>query len=132
MTVPARKPRSTRPKRDHKGELLEWMQSEPASLGLDWTVKQEHVFHSTRKWRLDYAWISSEGEHTKIAVEFDGIMMRTVGHNGLGGILRDSEKINNAQALGWQVYRANAKTIENGTFYALMTSVLIERARISE
>lgn len=131
MTVPARKPRSTKPKREYKDELMAWMKSEPQSLGLKWTVMTEHRFHPVRRWRFDYVWLNTDGEHTKIAVEFDGIFGGR-SHTSVPGVMRDQQKINEAQLLGWQVFRANARSIADGTFYALMTNVLIERARIGE
>lgn len=116
-------------KRDYKGELEEYLAYTVLSLGLDWTLVKEHRFHPERRWRFDFAFLRADGSPAYIAVEFDGIMYRTVGHNSLAGILRDSEKINHAQALGWAVYRANAKNVKDGTFFALIDNVLIEEAR---
>ena len=45
-------------------------------------------------------------------------------HASIGGILRDSEKINEAQVLGWKVFRVNAKTIQNGEAFTLADRVL--------
>lgn len=118
-------------KPDYKADLEQFLSYAPRALGLNWTVQPEFRFHTVRRWRFDWIWVDERGEPTMIAVEFDGVMMRTVGHNGLAGILRDSEKINHAQALGWQVFRANAKSVGDGTFFALMDNVLIERARVA-
>lgn len=110
-------------KSDPKADLETYLAYIAPSLGLPWDLVPEYRFHPTRKWRLDWAWPDA-----KIGIEFDGVMMRTVGHNSLGGILRDTEKINEAQRLGWSVYRANAKNVGDSSFYALIESVLIERA----
>lgn len=110
-------------KRDAKEELETYLAYAPGALGLTWTLEREYRFHPTRKWRFDWCW--PEG---RIAVEFDGIMHRTVGHNSLAGILRDAEKINEAQRLGWRVFRANAKNVGDGTFVALIENVLVEEA----
>ena len=116
-------------KRDYKGELEQYLAYSPQSLGLDWKLVTEHRFHDTRKWRFDYAFMRPDDTPAFVAVEFDGIMYRTVGHNSLAGILRDSEKINEAQRLGWRVFRANAKSVGDGTFFALIDNVLIEEAQ---
>ena len=113
-------------KRDAKEELEEYLAYAPQSYGLDWRLVREHKFHPTRKWRFDWCW-----PEARIAVEFDGIMFRTVGHNSLSGILRDSEKINEAQRFGWRVFRANAKSVGDGSFFNLMDQVLIEEARVT-
>jgi very-short-patch-repair endonuclease len=110
-------------KRDPKEALHDYLAYTPASLGLVTILVTEYRFHPTRKWRFDYAW-----PNLRIAIEFDGIMHRTVGHNSLAGILRDSEKINEAQRLGWRVFRANAKNVGDGTFFALIESVLAQEA----
>jgi very-short-patch-repair endonuclease len=64
-----------------------------------WTA--EYAFHPTRKWRFDYA-------HTrlKIAVEINGGIWRRKGgaHTGTGH-MRDMEKMNAAQSLGWRVFQ---------------------------
>lgn len=104
-----------------KSSLEEYLHYLPMNLGLVAVFCREYRFHPERKWRFDYAW-----PNLKIAVEYDGIMHRTVGHNSLAGILRDSEKINEAQRIGWRVFRANAKNVEDGTFFTLIEAVLIE------
>jgi hypothetical protein len=113
-------------RRDPKDALHEYLAYILGSLGLVAVFCTEYRFHPDRKWRFDYAWPG-----LKIAIEYDGIMQRTVGHNSLGGILRDSEKINEAQRLGWRVFRANAKNVGDGTFFALIESVLAEEATVA-
>ena len=87
-------------------------------------VEREHIFHPHRKWRLDW-YLPLQGAHG-VGIEYDGLMHHGAnqGHASIGGILRDSEKLNEAQALGIPVYRANAKSIESGQFFTLLDRVL--------
>jgi very-short-patch-repair endonuclease len=86
--------------------------------------EEEYPFHPTRKWRFDYAWIDR-----KIAVEVDGgIWIR--GRSGRGGahslptnILRDMEKSNEAQKLGWRIFRFTPTEIKKGVAQAFMKTV---------
>ena len=112
-------------KRDAKEELEGYLHWAPKFHGLDWKLVREHKFHPTRRWRFDFCW-----PEAKIAVEYDGIMFGHASHSSLGGILRDAEKINEAQRLGWRIFRANAKNVKDGTFFTLIDQVLIEEARI--
>ena len=86
-------------------------------------VETEHIFHPTRKWRADYYLPDQE---PPIIVEYDGLMSpkANVGHASIGGILRDTDKINAATAMGIRVFRANAKIIHNGEFFSLMDETL--------
>ncbi len=89
------------------------------------TPKTEYVFHPTRKWRFDYVWVDQ-----KIAVEIEGgIWIR--GASGRGGahslpsnIIRDMEKSNEAQKLGWRIFRFTPKQLKNGEAQAFMKTVL--------
>ena len=69
---------------------------------------EEHIFHHTRKWRFDIALPA-----LKLAIEYDG-HGATGGkahmgrHASVTGMARDSEKINQAQILGWRVLRFTA------------------------
>ncbi|PHX05489.1 hypothetical protein [Vibrio splendidus] len=66
----------------------------------------EHIFHPTRKWRLDYAW-----PDLKIGLEVHG------GHHSNGrhvrgvGFAQDREKMNEAQLLGWIVLEVTTDNI---------------------
>ena len=84
-------------------------------------VEHEYHFHPTRKWRFDWAL-----PERMIAFEYDGLMSGQASHASIGGILRDTDKINEAQRLGWDVYRVNAKTIQNGVAFTLAAAVLEE------
>lgn len=108
-------------RKDAKADLEEYLTYAAPSLGLDWALVPEYRFHPTRRFRLDWAW-----PEARIGIEFDGVMLRTVGHNSLGGILRDAEKSNLAQAMGWRIFRANAKNVADESFFALIDSVLMQ------
>ena len=58
----------------------------------------EHMFHDSRKWRLDFAWV----EH-KVAVEEHGGVWTRGRHTRGQGFINDREKMNEAQLLGWIV-----------------------------
>jgi len=87
----------------------------------------EARFHPTRKWRFDYAHMGC-----RIAVEYDGIIGGTVGygdhgHRTVNGLLRDAEKSNEGQVLGWIVLRVNAKTIADGVAQRQIEAALAAR-----
>jgi very-short-patch-repair endonuclease len=65
----------------------------------------ELKFHPSRKFRFDYAW----PEH-RVAVEINGGVWSGGRHTRGAGYLRDMEKINSAQEMGWVVlqYPPNA------------------------
>jgi very-short-patch-repair endonuclease len=69
--------------------------------GLPLPVRQ-HIFHPTRRWRFDFAWIDR-----KIAVEIQGgIFMKGGGAHNRGAFMElDYDKINAAQVLGWKVFQ---------------------------
>lgn len=82
-----------------------------AQLGVE-PVK-EHLFHPTRKWRFDYAFLDS-----KIALEVEGGVHTGGRHIRPRGFLNDMEKYNTAATMGWRVLRTTPnglrtfKTIE--------------------
>jgi hypothetical protein len=89
-------------------------------------IWEEHLFHPTRTWRAD--WYLPEQE-PPVIVEYDGLVGGkayggNVGHASITGILRDSEKLNEATALGIRCFRANAKSIQDGSFFTLLDRVL--------
>ena len=71
----------------------------------------EWAFHPTRKWRFDLAW----PEPRKLAVEIHGGIWRRGGgaHTGTGH-LRDLEKMNEAQLLGWTVFQFTPDQVQSG------------------
>lgn len=61
-------------------------------------LEKEYRFDKTRRWRFDYAHLPS-----RIAVEIHGGVWSGGRHVRGGGFLRDREKMNAAQLLGWKV-----------------------------
>ena len=62
------------------------------------SVVSEFRFHSTRRWRFDYAL-----PVCRVAIEIDGGVWTYGRHNRASGYLKDLEKMNSAAALGWRV-----------------------------
>jgi len=60
----------------------------------------ELPFHSSRKWRFDYAFPAY-----KVAIEVDGGVYTGGRHSGGKGQVNDMEKLNAAAVLGWRVLR---------------------------
>jgi len=60
--------------------------------------QREHHFHPVRKWRFDIAW-----PDIKLAVELHGAIFARGRHTRGAGMMADSEKMNCAQMLGWNV-----------------------------
>lgn len=85
-------------------------------------IVHEHRFHPVRKWRFD--WFLPDQGACGIAFEYDGLMRGDPSHTSVTKVLRDSDKINEAQAMGIPVYRVNAKTIQNGEAFTLADRVL--------
>lgn len=61
-------------------------------------LEHEYRFHPERKWRFDYA-----APAVWIAIELNGGVWSGGRHVRGAGYLRDREKINAAQLLGWRV-----------------------------
>jgi very-short-patch-repair endonuclease len=64
-----------------------------------WDLKREFRFHSSRRWRFDFAFPS-----LKLAIEVDGS-----GHQRFGTASKDYEKLNEAARLGWRVLRFRSR-----------------------
>jgi hypothetical protein len=75
-------------------------------------VEREYRFHPTRKWRFDYAL-----PEFMVAVEFNG-MFGGMAHRSVREAIKDSEKLNQAQILGWIVVQVNTASIRDGSAYA--------------
>ena len=72
--------------------------------------EREYVFHRTRKWRFDFAFIDATGG-TRIAVEIEGRGR----HQSFGGFEKDCEKYNAAVKQGWRVLRYTPSMVTDGT-----------------
>lgn len=68
----------------------------------------EHRFHPKRQWRFDLAWAPD-----KVALEIEGGIWIQGRHNRGEGMLRDMEKYNEAQLMGWTVLRYSTEQIKN-------------------
>lgn len=71
-------------------------------------LETEVKFHPSRQWRFDLA-----DKENKIAVEIEGGIWTRGAHGRGTGIMRDIEKYNAAQSLGWRVYRTTPKAFSN-------------------
>jgi very-short-patch-repair endonuclease len=73
---------------------------------------RQYKFDETgkRKWRFDFAW-----PQKKIAVEIDGGVYKKKGrHAQTGGIIKDCEKLNEANIQGWHVLRFTPDMVLSG------------------
>ncbi len=68
-------------------------------------VTPEWMFHPTRKWRFDFAFIGY-----RVAVEIEGWGR----HQRMGGFKADCEKYNAAAILGWRVLRYTTDQVKRG------------------
>lgn len=85
----------------------------------DSPVVFEHRFHPKRKWRFDVAF-----PERKIAAEIDGAVWTQGRHTQGKGFIADQEKTNEAQLLGWKVYRFVTADLETGRFLDVMERAL--------
>lgn len=70
---------------------------------------EEHRFHPSRKWRMDFAWPAQ-----RVACEVEGGTWIHGRHNRPTGFAADCEKYNEAAADGWTVIRVTAEHINDG------------------
>lgn len=74
--------------------------------------KLEWKFHSTRKWRFDFAWNCNPNDWRRwTALEVEGGVWIGGGHNRGAGFVKDMEKYNEAAALGWRIIRVQPKDL---------------------
>lgn len=69
----------------------------------------EYRFHDTRKWRIDWCFVTE-----KIAVEVEGGAFIQGRHSRGAGMLKDMEKYNTLACLGYRLIRVTPKQIANG------------------
>lgn len=67
---------------------------------------REYRFHDTRKWRFDYAW----PEHSLAVEQQGGVWMRGRHSRGAGQV-KDFEKLNTAQLMGWRVLQVTPQQL---------------------
>lgn len=107
-----------------KSELEEIFALQMRPHGLHLVFMREVQFHPTRKWRLDYG-----DRITKIGIELDGgTWGGASGHNTGRGIARDMEKSNEAQRLGWKIFRFDVKMVKSGEAINYILKVLKENS----
>ena len=81
---------------------------------------KEYRFHSTRKWRFDYA----IPEH-KIAIEVEGGVWTGGRHTSPKGFLGDMEKYNTATVMGWRVLRTTPEDLlARATFLMIRRTIV--------
>lgn len=69
---------------------------------------REHRFHQIRRWRLDFAY-----PELKIGIEIEGGVWTRGRHNRPIGFIKDCEKYNMAQEMGWRIFRYTKESIED-------------------
>lgn len=107
-------------KKDARGDspLVASLLRQIASAGLPAPV-QEHRFHATRRWRFDLAW-----PDLMIAVEVDGGVWSGGRHTRGAGFVADCEKVNEATAMGWRVFRFPTPHVSDGSAVEMLRRVL--------
>ena len=97
-----------------------WRALAPRSIEL----VQEHRFHGTRRWRFDFAHLPS-----KTAIEIDGSVFMFGRHTRGAGYTNDCEKLNEAAALGWLVFRLTTGMVkqEPARWIKLIAETIMKR-----
>lgn len=90
------KPKSSRrgPSRLEEGFTRAWARM------CDLPLETEYKFHPTRKWRFDFAHLTS-----KVAIEVEGGIWSQGRHTRGSGYMADCKKYNAAIIEGWRVFR---------------------------
>ena len=81
----------------------------------------EHVFHPTRKWRFDYAFVAE-----KLAIEIEGGIYSGGRHTRGSGFEKDCEKYNEAVLLGWKILRFSTQSVKSGCAIQMTKLVLAD------
>lgn len=84
---------------------------------------QEYEFTTVRRFRFDYAW-----PVWKIAIEYHGGIFAKgrTGHSSISGLLRDYEKLNHAQSLGWIVLQFAPSHIRDLQYISAMVNSAVQ------
>lgn len=80
---------------------------------------REFRFHPKRKWRGDFAW-----PELKIMVEIEGGEYSNGRHVRGCGFANDCIKTNEAQKLGWRVFRFTGTHVRNGYAIQFLEEIL--------
>ena len=80
----------------------------------------EYKFHSTRRWRFDYAF----PEH-KVALELEGGVWIQGRHTRPTGYKNDMEKYTEANLLGWKIIRIEPDEILKHATFELLKRALV-------
>jgi hypothetical protein len=81
--------------------------------------KREVRFHDERLWRFDWAWIPEF-----VALEQEGGLWVQGRHSRASGFEADCVKYAEALLLGWVVFRASPKQIQDGTVLSWLQRAL--------
>ncbi len=79
---------------------------------------EEHRFHDTRKWRLDFAHIEA-----KVGIEIQGGIWNGGRHGRGYGIAQDNEKSNEAIFCGWVIIKLAGNQITTETLEKIVTLI---------
>jgi len=101
-----------------KSHLEETFAYQVKVLGLP-VPEREYKFHADRKWRFDFAWVGDQ-----IAAEIEGGTWGRGRHTRPVGFKSDCEKYNEAQRLGWMVFRFTSDMVTSGEAINFMEEVL--------
>lgn len=82
----------------------------------------EHKFHDTRRWRFDLAWPA-----LKLAAEVNGGVFVGGRHSRGAGQMKDYEKLNSAQILGWVVLQVTPRQVVSGDLERLLGAVFSDK-----
>ena len=83
------------------------------------SVEFEYRFHPIRRWRFDAAY-----PERGVAVELDGGTFTFGRHTRGAGFEKDCEKINEAQILGWRVFRFTTRQTRDGVMLDILERVI--------
>lgn len=80
----------------------------------------EFKFHPTRRWRFDYCWVKE-----KVAIEINGGVWIKGRHTRGAGQIKDMEKLNEAQRMGYDVYQFTPQQLPLESTAEFLRGVLI-------
>jgi hypothetical protein len=82
----------------------------------------EHRVTPARRFRFDAAW---PDQH--VALEVNGGVFTRGRHTRGAGYVRDMEKMNLSQSLGWQVYQCEPRGIQDGSALQWVKAAILRR-----